>query len=900
MRKNLLFIILIVIAVIGAVIVLVVKGRLQPPPKKLSSSPQQTASAYEPKTVTAAAKPGAEPAKILKKEEVVDYKTYNELKFVRQIIAMLEVSKETSDEIMKALEDIISGDVDNGLARLEALFARAGKDERPQLGMLLLNEYLNYGKMKRAENILKTLQAEFPESTVAYLAQAYLDLKNERPSLAFPSIEKVFVLGKKDKSLFFWFSVLGGFHGSSEQERKIEEWFSEYRKLNPGNVPILFSTMAYYENQQRPADALAVFAEMEKICEDKELLAHALNGIAWQYASNGKIEEGAQALRRAIELDPQNPWALVSLAHYFSSVNKGGESIEYLNEALKLTENRVMRANIQALIAQTYQRLGEREKMAEAYRQTLQLDSTNPGVLLQVAQGYRSLGQMDRAIELCQEALSQGEKSGLDTWTRTAIYQQLAALYESKRDPDKTLEYLEKDYQAKPGANADAIWQYFKKYSQYKSPDALIKKAGEMLKQDPNNPAIYRNLANLYVSWGKYDEAIANYQKAIESSEQDRDKIRFAQGIVSAYLEKKDNVKARETAEKMTTDFPYDWQSYFNLASVYEKTNERQKAIAEYETAGELAGPVWDKIRPLQQIARLYDEMGETGKAIETYRNAVEMLPVSWTNSLLAEYYRKKEKYPEAITAYQQARDLSWDVGEKGNYCANIAEIQLKQGKERDAVETMKEYVGYLPRDPQAHARLAAIYRQTKDYRDAEAEYRRAVELVGEDKQAKIKHLDGLAEMLTVDTQEFNKAVEAAGAMIALDPDYGKGYERLAAVYEKQNLFQQAADTYAGIAERAVGPDNWRYVEYTGKAAVDYARAGKTDYALGMVNEARQKSPGNYLAQQNVGDVYHAANRLPQALLEYEKALAMAPEGKRTDLEKKIAEIKDKIVGKKE
>jgi tetratricopeptide (TPR) repeat protein len=114
---------------------------------------------------------------------------------------------------------------------------------------------------------------------------------------------------------------------------------------------------------------------------------------------------------------------------------------------------------------------------------------------------------------------------------------------------------------------------------------ALIEIIRSETKKISQSSAFYRNLANELSYKGNYDEAIANYTKAIELDSTDRTSYNN-RGRAFEKLNRLDEAYADFT--KVIEIDPTDRNGYHNRGVIYYKKSEYQKAIDDYTKAIEI------------------------------------------------------------------------------------------------------------------------------------------------------------------------------------------------------------------------------------------------------------------------------------------------------------------------
>jgi tetratricopeptide (TPR) repeat protein len=203
----------------------------------------------------------------------------------------------------------------------------------------------------------------------------------------------------------------------------------------------------------------------------------------------------------------------------------------------------------------------------------------------------------------------------------------------------------------------------------------------EALKFNSRNAEAYFGLAEAYTELNEIDQAIANYEKALES-DKDLTEIFVPLGIL--YYQNNQMDKADDYLSRAIAKTPDSAEGHFFLGLVRVNQKRDEDALAEFEKAKRLdptnADAFFNSAETLVRLKRIE-------AAIPDYEKATELRPAffdAWFG--LGEVYFELGNHENAIRAYKAASKLKnneWEV----------------------------------------YAGLAESYRITKDYANAEANY---------------------------------------------------------------------------------------------------------------------------------------------------------------------------------
>ena len=208
----------------------------------------------------------------------------------------------------------------------------------------------------------------------------------------------------------------------------------------------------------------------------------------------------------------------------------------------------------------------------------------------EVREGYESPQEIKDRIALRERLLEELGEEDETVAARAELHYTLGGLYWAKREYDRALEHT---------LRALAL---------------AHRTANERLET-----WAWNGLGNVYTDLGRYEEAIAAYQKAIE----------------------------------LDPKFTWPWN---NLGTVYDDLGRYEEAIAAYQKAIELDPQfTW----PWNNLGTVYDDLGRYEEAIAAYQKAIELDPqfaAPWNG--LGNVYYQQGRREEAIQAYQQAIEL--------------------------------------------------------------------------------------------------------------------------------------------------------------------------------------------------------------------------------------------------
>jgi tetratricopeptide (TPR) repeat protein len=233
----------------------------------------------------------------------------------------------------------------------------------------------------------------------------------------------------------------------------------------------------------------------------------------------------------------------------------------------------------------------------------------------------------------------------------------------------------------------------------------------------------HNGLGVVYADLGHHEEAIAEYQRAIELDPQ------YA--------------------------FPHN-----GLGTVYEDLGHHEEAIAEYQRAAELDP---QRAYPHNNLGNIYRDLGRYEEAIAECQQAIKLDPQdAYPHNNLGNVYYDLGRYEEAIAKYQRAIELD---PQHAYLHKNLGDGYRVLGRHDEAIAEYQRAIEFDPQFAYAYDNMAEIFSQRGEYERARDLYQKSLEL-----QPRLKPHIGLARVYRHLGQEekFREHIEQARA---LSPD---------------------------------------------------------------------------------------------------------------------------------
>jgi tetratricopeptide (TPR) repeat protein len=326
-----------------------------------------------------------------------------------------------------------------------------------------------------------------------------------------------------------------------------------------------------------------------------------------------------------------------------------------------------------------------------------------------------------------------------NAYNRTGIHK--AAITACKKaieiNPDLANAHYNLGFAYREEGNYELAKQEFALY------DKLLKQEGEYI-EIPEKPASddvdkYITLGDNYFKEGKFDDAIAEYKKALEIKPRDDILNKLGQahqqkrvaGKSEEQPVKIDTFESEKTLDKMQgLTAPDETEQEISIEELAERgisyydRGMINKAIEEFKEVLELDS---EDIETHYHLGNAYADKGMFDEAISTYKKAIEKNPVFINAYLsLSMLYLDMDLIDEAISLCKQAINANPN---DSFLCFHLGEAYARNKQYEEAIAAYNNAISLNPMDPETQYRLAESYYETKQYDMALEHALRAEEL---------------------------------------------------------------------------------------------------------------------------------------------------------------------------
>jgi len=372
----------------------------------------------------------------------------------------------------------------------------------------------------------------------------------------------------------------------------------------------------------------------------------------------------------------------------------------------------------------------------------------------------------------------------------------------------------------------------------------------------PQMPRPHVNLGKAYLEQGRYQEAIAASQRALEINP-NLERAHYNIGTAHLYLEEYDLAVAHYLrALEIGPDLV---QAHNNLGNAYQEQGRYQEAAQAYRKALDI------QVHPsfYHNLGNVFLEQGKPDSARVSFRRALALDPG------MRESYKGLVKACRAEELLQTALEVLQEALERWpgdfTFLLMMGDAHAALGREEQAIRAYRQ--GGLE-EVDVWLKVGDQARLRRNWQKAEGYYERAVQAGREEARV----YNALGEV-RYGQDRVREALEAFRRAAQLDSELAVAYANIGRVYLKHGGTLEAM----AALERAVelAPEE---AALRGLLAEAYRRGGKAERAIRAYQEAIRLAPGKAEFYHNLGFMYEQAGHWAEAERMYRAALERDPQ----------------------
>ena len=771
------------------------------------------------------------------------------------------------------LQHFFSGLWSRGLQ--EALYTklRAELDAAADINRIYPGLALSYcywwdGQRDKAQEILSTLQKEFPNDLTLKLNTVFASIQTGQHSESLNLLEELAVTDPRNRRQYYNLTL--------------------HLALHTGNTVVVRGLIAKLLNS--PSSARELY-EFSRKLQDAGLTQHATAVVN-------------KAMRLAMGM--RDPNFLMQLSEHLEDLGRGQDAAQLAERALRFANQRdrygstLSRWNFQ----QATHLVSHSKAVREREPQLVEAAEKNPNSLqahLKLAAFYESTNQIEKASAAFASALKLRPK---DTVTRQRY---ASMLQRSGKAKDAVTQYmiLLKDNPNAPGYRA---WDVARTFVQADRVDDLVSLAKEMI-----TPSIGRDFGSEFARYAARECTSNNnpkaaaeiYEKLIEAFP---NRSYNHRSLASAYAAAGEREKAIQFLRKQLKpeEIASQVQTILQLAEFYKTSGALEDFIKEYETkrtekpddsvllylitsmkimandleaSDTLVSELFDdsdsiNITYLNNLSDAYRRVGDSERELRLLESAVKKLdPSSWrfpdTCKKLGMAYSQIGEKEKAQAAFRKMGTLrmlqrGYDIWEKEGVANTYMQYEMWDDAEGVYTEIVNDLSASSYERDQAQRQLMTIKQRRGDFSNA-------TQLTENTQEMNIGTQRALAEAYT-QQGETKQAIEIYEQVVRAMPEDLESRAQLATLYSQRNRHDKATDIWHTLLE--TDPGNTKYQDGFVRT---YQISGDIGKAFELAQRYIDADPESGVHYVRLAKLHAAEEQVEDAITAYQKAIELAP-----------------------
>ena len=424
--------------------------------------------------------------------------------------------------------------------------------------------------------------------------------------------------------------------------------------------------------------------------------------------------------------------------------------------------------------------------------------------------------------------------------------------------------------------------------------DEAIAQYQKALQIKPDDVLAHNNLGYALLQKGQVDEAIAHCQKALQL------KPDFAEAhnnLGNALLQKGQVDEAITHCQRALQIKPDFAEAHNNLGNALLQKGQVDEAIAHCERALQIKP---DFAEACYNFGNALLQKGRVDEAVTQYQKALQIRPgYAEAHNNLGNALLQKGQVDEAIAQYQQALQIKPDDAEacynfgyallqKGNVdeaiarcqqalqikpdfaeaCYNLGNALLQKGRVDEAIIQYQKALQIKPDYAEAHYNFGNALLQKGRVDEAITQYQLVLQFKPDDAEARNNLGYALLQKGKVD-----EAMVHIQRALQIKPDYAEARYNFGNALLQKDRVDEAITQYQQALQ--LKPDNAKARVNLGSALL---QKGRVDEAISQYQQALQLKPDNAKAHINLGSALLQKGRADEAMVHYQKALQLKPD----------------------
>ncbi len=801
--------------------------------------------------------------------------------------------------------------------KLKTTFDASEGRDRIFPGLALSYCYWWNGEREKAQEILVSLQKEFPNDLSLKLNTVFISIQTGQNAGTFKLLEELSNTDPSNRNHYY--NLILKLAIKSGNTVVVRDLITNLLKT-PSSARELYSISKQLQNAGYIQHASAIMNKGMNLAmgvQDPNFLMD----VSELLEDLGRGQHAAQIAERALRFANKRDrygrtisiWKRQQATHLTSQTNSKKERETLLIEAAKKNPNSY---RAQLNLADFYHGKDQIDKASAAFKKALELRPTDASTRKRFADLLFQSGRYDEAVTEYTRLLKDNPNSlAYDTWDTIECFfkaekdDELISLAKGMISPS-----IGRDY------NNDLARDVAYELRDLNRHTEAIEIYDILIQAQPTDPYYHRNKAGAYAQLNEYDKAIQILRDALDIDDEysliitidmliryykslgklnelitefedklarkpNDNNLRFF--LAKMKIAENDLKGAEELTSQMLNEEPINTNYLNRIAEAYRLTDAREREQHILEKIVQKRKGYWHTYRRLGMI---YALKGETEKAQDAYRKMARLRIRSgnWMDSInVASIFIQEQMWEEAEPLLTEIiNDQSVQSHHRREAEEKLVSIKKRQ-KDLSKTTQLKDRIREM--DIGTLRTLAKDFVRRGEKQNALLIYTHLEEVIPEDFESRAQ----LATLYTAQNQH-EKAVKTWETLLAEDPNNTKFQDGLVNTYQKAGKIDKALET----TQQFIDEDIDNPINYERKAKL-YAVNDEIDKAIASYQTAIELAPGNVKRYKDLAALYIRKDDKDAAKMAFQEALRFTgQEYERQRIQKEILKLsgsKEKI-----
>lgn len=604
----------------------------------------------------------------------------------------------------------------------------------------------------------------------------------------------------------------------------------------------------------------------------------------------GHTSQAIDEYKKALELDPNNSMIYSEMAETYLKNNRIRDAVETAQKAVKADPDNVephkILSNIyvQMIGRSTIQQPPDIDTLNGAIHEleeVVRIDPSERQAFLMLGRLYQIEGDRNQAMSIYRKFL------GIEPGSEEGVTA-LAKLQMEAGNDQEAATLLEEFIKQEPESSGalETLGQAYSSMQEFAKAADAFKRASDL---DPTDLELKKSEAQAFFFADNLDEAASLYEEiAATDTEDGVPLLRLGQ----IYRREMKYGPAREYLQKAADSFPESLEVQYNLVlldrdeGLLEDALKRVKDILKKSERPNGLYPEGDKQNRrvfFTQEALLSSTLGRYDEAIRAFTDVKALMPDSTgrIDALIVDTYRTAKDLDKALQYCEQAL-----AARPNNRQLQMlqADLNAEMGRVDESIRALQKMSNGTDDDLDVYSVMVSIYQRAKKFDDAQKVLNIAMQRFPNN-----EHVYFLQGALLEKEKKFNEAEATFRKALELDRDNPAVLNYLGFILADRGL---KLDEAARLIQKAVqsDPTNGAYLDSLGWV---YFKMNRLDLAESYLKKAVIFTNTDPDIHDHLGDLYFRTKRYEEARLEWTKSLQLATDREGIEkVKKKLDDLK--------